>query len=163
MTLSLRTATRSDLDAVLPWIKDQCSLVMWAGPGLSYPPSRESFWKSIGASPQNTFCLVSTAGEMAGFGQALTPARGIVHLARLIVDPRMRGKGYGRILCLRLMETSRSRQSVRRFTLNVCRDNDAAFRLYRSLGFQRNVERDSGPLVAMHLLTADRTEPRHPD
>jgi ribosomal protein S18 acetylase RimI-like enzyme len=86
-----------------------------------------------------------------------------VHLARLIVDPQQRGKGYGRLLCVRLMETARSRQFVDRFTLNVCRDNDVALRLYHSLGFQPNSESDAGSVIAMRLLTADRTEPRHPD
>ena len=163
MTLTMRPATRPDLDAVLQWVPDQGSLIMWAGPGLSYPPSRETIWEEIGASTHNAFCLVNTAGGMAGFGQALPLGQGIVHLARLIVDPQQRSKGYGRLLCVRLMETARSRQLVDRFTLNVCRDNGVALRLYHSLGFQPNSESGAGSVIAMRLLTADRTEPRHPD
>lgn len=163
MTLKLRPAEQLDMDAVLQWVPDQRSLIMWAGPKLSCPTSRETVWKEIGGSRRNAFCLVDTAGGIAGFGQAIVLERGIVHLARLIVDPRQRGMGYGRQLCLRLMEIARSRQFVSRFALNVCRDNDVALGLYHSLGFQKDCEHDASPIVAMHLLTADCIETGHPD
>ena len=149
MNLTLRPAKIVDLAKVLKWVPDAKACLMWAGPGIRYPASTESAWEDMEASGENTFCLVKDSGEMVGFGQILPRGSSVMHMAQIIVDPADRGRGYGRILCVKLMEEAEKRFSVRRFTLNVYESNKAAIQLYRSLGFTEQVQQRLEGILAM--------------
>jgi ribosomal protein S18 acetylase RimI-like enzyme len=73
--------------------------------------------------------------RLVGFGQIVPKLNERLHLARLIIDPTMRGRGLGRELTSRLLQTA-SRNGARVISLNVVRDNTPAVTLYRALGFQ---------------------------
>ncbi len=79
--------------------------------------------------------LVDGRGLVA-FGQAILKDARRAHLARVIVRPDARSRGWGRTLVEELLARAR-KSGVSRVTLNVCRDNAAAASLYRSLGFSR--------------------------
>jgi len=72
-------------------------------------------------------------GELLAFGQLVPKPGGRLHLARLIVAPDKRGRGWGRqlaeLLIARALDASPSCLS-----LNVAADNETALRLYRVLG-----------------------------
>ncbi len=124
---------------------------MWAGPNVRYPGTPDTAWADMGASENNAYVLVDAEGEIMGFGQLLLREGGVLHLARLIVDPVMRGHGVGRALCVALMEQGASQHhvSVSSFTLNVYESNTAAFRLYQALGL---VEKGRGDLGALAMI-----------
>lgn len=153
MNLTFRPAEISDLSTVLSWVPDAEACIIWAGPKIRYPAVAESAWLDIEASRENTFSLVKTGGDLVGFGQAMLRECCVVHLARIIVDPALRGRGYGRLLCLRLMEVAEKRIPVRRFTLNVYKTNKAAISLYRSLGFAKQEQQDSEDALFMSMPT----------
>jgi ribosomal protein S18 acetylase RimI-like enzyme len=57
------------------------------------------------------------------------------HLARIVVDPSSRGKGFGRIFCEKLISEAK-KLNCRTISLKVNKDNSTAISLYRKLGFK---------------------------
>ena len=161
MNLTLRTAKISNLSTVLSWIPDAEACLIWAGPKVRYPATAESAWEDIEASEGNAFSLVTDSGDIVGFGQVLPRDSCVAHLARIIVAPGARRRGYGRSLCLQLMEVAEKRLPVRQFTLNAYKSNRAAISLYRSLGFAEQIRQDLQGVLSMSMLannSATRTD-----
>lgn len=147
--MRLRLAKPGDLSTVLDWVADEHACRLWAGPGVYCSDSPATVWNAIGADRHDTCALVDDDGGVWGFGQVLFRPSGVVHLARLIVDPACRRRGHGRRLCLALMARARERSRVERFTLNVYASNTRALSLYRSLGFIEQGGVDADELVHM--------------
>lgn len=148
----LRAAKMADLSTVLSWIASEHELLIWAGPRVRHPANPESAWFDMEASVDNAFCLINDEGVLVGFGQILLRESAVLHVARLIVAPEMRGQGMGRDLCLALMNEGASRHSVEYFTLNVYASNMVAVRLYQSLGFYESTTDKSGAVAMIKLV-----------
>ena len=56
------------------------------------------------------------------------------HLARIVVNPTARGKGFGRIFCEKLISEAK-KLNCRTISLRVVKDNSVAINLYKKLGF----------------------------
>lgn len=143
----LRKAELEDVTTVLSWLNTEQAFRLWAGPAVRYPATPKSAWSDIEASEQNTYALINAEGQMVAFGQILRREGGIVHLARLVVDPASRGRGVGRGLYVALMKEGRLEHSVNAFTLKVYEANKPAFHLYQSLGFELNGSANSGAVA----------------
>ena len=155
--MELRAAEASDLSTVLNWITSERESRMWAGPKVRYPASPESTWSDMEASGNNAYALVDAEAALVGFGQVLPREDNVLHLARLIVEPELRGQGIGRALCLALMNIGASKHPVEYFTLNVYASNKAAVRLYLSLGFEVKEKDASGAVAMIQPLTRAST------
>ena len=151
--MTLRAAEMSDLSTVLTWISSEQESCMWAGPKLRYPAAPESAWADMKATRNNAYTFVDEKDAVIGFGQILPREGNVLHLARLIVDPALRGQGIGRDLCIALMQTGASKHPAEFFTLNVYESNKAAVRLYQSLGFDVKAGVDSGAVAMIKPLT----------
>lgn len=149
---TLRPARVDDLGTVLDWIDDAEACRRWAGPQVTFPATADGAWLEMAASPDNAFALVADT-TLVGFGQLLARDFRVVHMARLIVDPRHRGQGLGRRLCEALIETACDDFATRRLTLNVYADNHVAHALYRSLGFSELLRDDSREVILMSRPT----------
>ncbi len=93
--------------------------------------------------------LDTEEGEPVGHVQ-VTPVDDALRIGRLIVDPTMRGEGWGRRLLLLALDHARAR-GVSRVQLGVLASNARARRLYESLGFVANPETLDAPIVLMAL------------
>lgn len=144
--MNFRSATDSDLQTVISWIRNPSECLQWAGPDVGFPIPVDALKTQIAYSPDNSYCL-DEKGRAAAFGQLLKKGEGHFHLARIIVAPHLRGMGHGREICLRIMEQAPASGS-RLLTLNVNENNLAARRLYRNLGFQPVSPIDGKPLPA---------------
>lgn len=151
--MTLRPAQAAELAMVLSWVKGEQECRMWAGPNVRYPGTPDTAWADMEASEQNTYALVDAESVIMGGGQLLLREDGVLHLARLIVDPALRGQGVGRALCVALVEQGASQHHVSSFTLNVYESNTAAFRLYQALGFVEKGRGDSGALAMIKPIT----------
>ena len=155
--LTLRRAQPADLAVVLPWSPSRELLHQWAGPSCRWPTSPEMLWEDINNADATSFALESAAHGLVAFGQIRHREKTFGHLARLIVSPHHRGRGYGRELCLALMHEAPALHPIREYSLYVWRDNTAAHALYRSLGF---VEAGTHPgLETMLLMIAPLSNP----
>lgn len=134
--LRLRPARREDYVEIAAWIDDAQACLRWAGPLVSYPFSFPRFPMQLAVQGGASYALVSSDDELIGFGQHWVQSPASVHLGRLIVAPGRRGQGLGRWLCERLGEVAVEATGAAYLTLRVFRDNEAAVRVYRSLGYE---------------------------
>ena len=131
----LVSASIAHVEELMSWFLDREAVSIWGGPPFRYPFSRESFLEDVYWDRMPTFVLLDTVGAMIGFGQTYEK-EGRSHLARLIVSPEHRGKGYGKALIEQLSEKARELFSCSEFSLYVVRDNEVATRCYAKAGFE---------------------------
>ena len=84
--------------------------------------------------PSQSFVTTSEDGRLHGAVVTTAIARGIAHVAQLVVDPVVHRRGIGRQLLLSTAQAAAS-EGAERLTLVVAEDNIVARRLYQSLGF----------------------------
>ena len=135
----LRIARNEDLNTLISWIKDKEACKLWAGPVVRFPLTLQSLKKDIEFSEKNTFVMVNDVGELLGLGQLIEKENDRIHIARVIVSPLQRAKGFGELLCRLLIDEGIKRFAKVYFSLNVYSDNTTAVKLYQKLGFKPKV------------------------
>lgn len=144
---SFRPRTNADLPVIASWVPDAEAVYAFAGPWMTWPflPSDlDDLHKRPGAT---AWMLDTGEGEPVGHVQ-LTPADDALRIGRLIVDPTVRGQGWGRRILLLALEHARAR-GVPRVQLGVLASNTPARRLYESLGFVADTETLDAWIVLM--------------
>jgi ribosomal protein S18 acetylase RimI-like enzyme len=131
----LDETAESDIDQLMTWFPDADTTRTWGGPDFRHPFNRHSFAEDIQWGRMATFSLHSPSAELAAFGQ-LYERLNRINLARLAVDPTMRGQGIGRRLIEMLMTLGPQMFSCSEFSLFVYRDNVVAAKCYESMGFK---------------------------
>jgi ribosomal protein S18 acetylase RimI-like enzyme len=139
---SLRVATTDDLSIVTAWLTSDQETDLWSGGPVRFPIVLEDCLTAIGWDDFANWTLLDR-GRVAGFGQIIGKPNARKHLARIIVDPAVRGHGLGRQLVAGLMTEAR-RDQARCFSLNVHPTNSRAIALYASLGFAPAADPDPG-------------------
>ena len=130
--MPLYPATSKHLAEVVSWLETEQDSRFWAGPSVRYPLELEALVEDINFSPDNAYILAAGDNVIA-FGQVIRKSNRRYHLARIIIHPDYRGKGYGLELCKALVDMVAGRDRV--ITLNVYRANSGAAALYEKLGF----------------------------
>ena len=124
------------VDAATP--EDVAELLALERLCFSHPWSARHFVDSMSDPPRGRVLAVRAAG--GGGGPAIVSyavvlvAGGELQIYNVAVHPSWRGKGLGRWLMELVLERGR-RQGARSALLEVRRGNEAARRLYESLGF----------------------------
>lgn len=122
------------LEILKCWICDESSAYYWCGPGLRYPFTDESFLEDIKWGEMASYSLISSDGNLLGFGQYYDN-HGRCHLARLIISPQRRGFGHGRFLINQLMKIGLQDLGLTECSLFVINNNEQAIKCYKSLNF----------------------------
>jgi len=130
----LLEATEGDLEQLITWFDGPEEVNLWGGPRFRYPFTKKRFREDCRWGRMPSFRLNSPAGEFAAFGQ-MYERYGRINLARLVVNPAMRGAGVGKRLLAALMETGPRVMTADEFSLFCYRHNAAALACYRSMGF----------------------------
>jgi ribosomal protein S18 acetylase RimI-like enzyme len=133
--MKLRKADSGDLIRIMDWIDNEKACRIWAGPGFRFPFNRDQFVHDLGFHMYETYALVDEADLPVALGQIIH-RNNRLHLARILVMPALRGKGFGRCLCTALIKEGKSRHGNKAFSLNVYRHNTIARKLYETLGFR---------------------------
>lgn len=137
-----RLATLDDLTVVASWLVSQDDCRFWAGTKVTFPVDLELLPFAIQFEVGESWALVDQANLVA-FGQ-IFPVAERLHFSRLIVDPKLRGKGVGRLLTQHLLSVALSRKPPV-ISLNVMPDNPNARHLYQSLGFEEATRPNGEP------------------
>jgi len=135
MSWSLVRIEAEDIAELMTWFADARAVNYWGGPSFRFPFDRESFDKDCRWGDFSSYCLRSPDREFAAFGQ-MGSRYGRAHLARLVVNPDMRGRGVGRKLLESLIFVAHAEQKYREIGLLVYKDNTAAYQCYLALGFE---------------------------
>lgn len=130
-----------DLREAAHWVDSSTQARDWAGPRITYPIDEHALPQQVEWSEAWSLRL-SDDQALMGFGQIVPKPTSRLHLARLIVKPSCRGRGYGRELARALLAQALA-QGPATVSLNVFPGNRPALELYRQLGFIA-VERAAG-------------------
>lgn len=146
------------------WFPDAQSTRTWGGPEFRFPFTRHSFAEDMHWGRMASYSICSAADELAAFGQ-LYERFGRINLARLVVDPALRGAGLGRRLVRCLLDKGETGFDCDEFSLFVYRDNVAALSCYQSEGFRITDYPDGMPLIdeCYYLTRPRRVEQPGPD
>lgn len=142
----LAESVESDIDTLMPWFPDGASLKVWGGPDFRHPCNRHSFAEDMHWGRMASFSLRNAGPELAAFGQ-LYEKLNCIHLARLVVNPALRGQGVGKRLVGMLLAVGPRLFPCRRFSLFVNRNNTPAYECYKSMGFVATDYPDNVPLA----------------
>jgi len=127
-----RPATQEDLVTVATWINSPRDCEFWAGKAVVYPLQLSTLGADIGLSPRSSFCL--DQHQIVAFGQLLDKGHGRAHLAKIIVNPELRGQGIGKRLIENLLSKARE-ELFSVLGLNVNPENHIAINMYKGSGF----------------------------
>ena len=106
--MNIQKAKITDLKTIISWILNEPICKKWAGPWVRFPLRSETLSKDIGFSDDNSYCYKCYESIFA-FGQLLKKENDWLHLARIIVDPAKGRKGYGKLLCVELIQIAMQR------------------------------------------------------
>ncbi len=133
-----------------PDLNDLCdaaeaAILDGGGFGWLKPPPRhvmETFWKGVLVVPERELFVARLDRTIAGSAQLVRPPRNneaqgyVGQLTMSFVAPWARGHGLARSLTLAIEEAARD-AGLRVLNLDVRETQDAAIRLYESLGYRR--------------------------
>jgi ribosomal protein S18 acetylase RimI-like enzyme len=139
----LRSATLSDLAMAASWITSARECELWAGSRVRFPIDLQSLPAAVQFTETNSFSLYANECLVA-FGQLISKNSDRGQLARLIVAPAFRGKGYGETLVRELLAKAHA-EGYHRVSLIVDRLNLPALALYSKLGFHDVPRPAEGP------------------
>lgn len=106
---------------------------LWGGEGFKAPLTRAHFMQQLQLPDTQSF-VFQVAESKVAFGQ-LCDRFSKHHLARLLVFPLARGRGYGRQLIFALIRQGLAENPRLDFSLFVYKSNRIAIGLYQSMGF----------------------------
>jgi ribosomal protein S18 acetylase RimI-like enzyme len=121
----------------------------WPGLVKGHPLTYDEFPQILGLPGHFSFALSGEASPAIGFGQVWIAPNGTKNLVRILVDPAMRGKGFGRRLCSLLLAEALRMPYVQQVKLRVRRDNLSAVAVYRSIGFRELAAESNVHILAM--------------
>ncbi|NQY37449.1 MAG: GNAT family N-acetyltransferase [Alteromonadaceae bacterium] len=133
--MKLVTPNEQHILTMMEWFPDQPSLMIWSGPNFRYPYTYSSFIADLKMDELQSFSLVDEAGNFKGFGQFYL-RMDKCHLGRIIVAPNSRGQKIGTELITQLSILGCQTLAVDTISLFVLVNNDSAFKLYQSFGFE---------------------------
>ena len=131
--MPLRPATLEELAEVASWVSSVRECVLWAGPHVRFPIAVDALAESIDFGTHGGY-VHAEGDSLIAFGQIVSKSARRAHLARLIVGPGCRGRGFGARLVKALLDRARASAHVRA-SLNVSPANAVAIHVYEKLGF----------------------------
>ena len=127
--------TKDHIEQLTSWFPDEVSLAKWSGPGFRYPFTEDTFFQDLNTEKLPSFCLFCEQGKFAAFGQFYNRLERI-HLARLVVNPELRGKGIAERLIYSLIQKGIAQFKLNSASLFVLSDNLPAITAYQKAGFE---------------------------
>ena len=121
---------------MLGWVTSAAEAERWAGVS-PWPPTTDLLAEWHADVDVHPFLLIVPDSTCVGYGEVWVDVEeNEAELARLIVDPEHRGRGYGRQLVLLLTDQARQR-GLQEVWLRVRAENAPALACYRAAGFVR--------------------------
>lgn len=138
----LRKYTKSDADEIIKWIKDERSLRLWSLDRYGvYPIKAEDINNNYDncISLGNFYPMTLVDGDkIIGHLILRNPNenKDVVRLGFIIVNPDLRGKGYGKTLIKEAIKYAKNTLNSKEINLGVFENNESAYHCYKSVGFK---------------------------
>lgn len=136
---------RGGFGRLLEWATSPEALVQWAGLAFTFPLDVAQLEKYIrlseGENPTRKIYKAVEAGSERVVGHIeldrLNLQNGTATVSRVLVDPALRGKGFGGRMTKKILEISFEELSLHRIDLAVFDFNTAAIACYEKIGFKK--------------------------
>ena len=138
-----------DFDAIKDWIADERINAMWCANHFKFPLEKSDFESVVKKFADNfdesPFVATDNDGNLVGyFGYSLNLETNEGMLGFVMVNPKMRGKGYGKQMLKLALEYAFNISKADSVQLNVFPENIPAKKCYESVGFkERNLTPDA--------------------
>ena len=147
----LRKYKETDAEKILSWIECERDFRLWSADRYGeYPIKAEeinlNYKQCSEAGGFFPVMLVDEEENVIGHLILRNPGgdKTIVRLGFIIVDHRIRGKGYGKALLNLAIKYAREELSAREINLGVFKNNENAYNCYLSVGFKEiGIEKDA--------------------
>ncbi len=139
--LRLRPYKESDAKYIINWIKDEKLFYMWSANKFQYPLTEDQLAKYKENYDKDENGWITTAIDEKGkpVGHFLMRMADYenesIHMGFIVVDPEIRGKGYGKEMLELAIKYAFEILKVSRITLAVYDTNPSAHNCYKSIGF----------------------------
>ena len=142
--MKLREYKPEDASVICKWIRSEDELYKWSADRFNKFPLPD-YIMNINYSEQvaggRFFPLTATDDEGKVVGHFIirypkADDNSSVRFGFVIVDPDVRGKGYGREMILQGIKYAKEKLNASRADLGVFENNDSARRCYESVGFK---------------------------
>ena len=139
--LRLRPFKMSDAAHLINWMRDERSFKMWSADKFQYPLSEEQLkaYKEMYEADEFGWIFVALDEKGIPVGHFLMRMadyeKNSVHLGFIIVDPNIRGRGYGIEMVSLGVKYAFEILKVKRVTLGVFDTNPSAEACYKKVGF----------------------------
>ena len=142
--MKLREYRPEDAEEICKWIRMEQELYRWSADRFNkfplYPADiNENYAPQISSGRFFPLTAVSDDGKTAGhfiIRYPKTDDDSSVRFGFVILDPELRGRGYGREMLALGKEYVREHLTARRIDLGVFADNDSARHCYEAAGFK---------------------------
>ncbi len=142
--MKLRKYIKEDSAIICSWIQDERSLYQWSADRIGkFPLADDDLNENYAPVMESdkfiplTFC--DENDKVAGHLFIRYPkedANDIVRFGFVILDPTLRGQGYGKKMLQMAIDYAKNRLNVSTVTLGVFANNDSAKYCYESVGFR---------------------------
>ena len=137
--MTLRQFTIDDAPIILSWIKDKTAFRKWSADRYPvYPPKPEDMVAQYESDVIFPFTAIDDEGKVVGHIILRYPdsSKTIIRFGFVIIDDRLRGKGYGKQLLQLAIQKATHEFGAKKITLGVFYNNPSAFHCYESVGFR---------------------------
>ena len=129
-----------DFKHLAGWIDNERDHALWCANNFPYPMTAEAFHSFLDKTMEewavSAFTATDDSGKMIGFFRySINTQSNEGFLASVIMDPDLRGKGYGREMIRLALRYAFDLTGANLVQLNVFAENQNAKRCYESLGF----------------------------
>lgn len=138
-----------DFQHIAGWIGNERDHALWCANNFPYPVTAEAFHSFLDKTMEEwtvgAFTATDGRGKAVGFFRySVNVQSNEGFLASVIIDPALRGKGYGREMIRLALRYAFELTGAESVQLNVFAENQNAKRCYESLGFvQRSMTKDA--------------------
>ena len=141
--LEFRPYIADDANTIIKWINSEKDLRFWSADRYgSYPISPDDINENYNQciSNKNFFPMTLVDnGKIVGHIILRYPDENqkyVIRLGFIIVDPSLRGKGYGKLLINKAIEFAKQSLNAKEINLGVISTNETALQCYKSVGFR---------------------------
>jgi RimJ/RimL family protein N-acetyltransferase len=135
-TFQFRRFSDEHTATVLSWIQSEKDRILWSGNSFSEKLNQIRFNDHLKRKDLFAFQLLDSKGFIQAYGEIVIQATDRASLCRILVHPKMRGKGLGKFFCKRLILEIKDWVVIREISLNTLTSNKPALACYKSLGFR---------------------------
>ena len=143
LNIHLRKYIESDANEIVTWIKNERALKLWSADRYSnYPITAKDINSNYSECIANCNFYPMTLvykDKVVGHIILRNPDLDkfdIIRLGFIIVDPTIRGKGYGKLLINEAIKYAKTTLNAKEINLGVFENNESAYYCYKSVGFK---------------------------